>query len=227
LIAFLRRSVPLLLLVGGWFCAYFFVKGSYSYSSVEDGSFFRFLMPAYPAFLLLCATVVLLVPGALPRLQPVPARELSDRASLAAVIVATLLFAIAPLAAVAAADPLRSSSPRAVTYIENLTPVTSGFDLRIQRARDGSRLTWSSPASKRAAVFYVVFRSRRVDDTSCSASGGAATCALKAVPIATTRHKTFVDRTRGRWTYRVGAAANWLNDTGHGDVFLLSTPTRA
>jgi hypothetical protein len=227
LIALLRRSIPLVLLVGGWFCAYFFVKGSYSYSNVEDGSFFRFLMPAYPAFLLLCATVVLLAPGALPRLQPTRVRELSERTSIASVTIAVLLFAIAPLAAVAAADPLRSSSPRAVTYIENLTPVTSRFDLRVQRRAGGSRLTWSSPAADRAAVFYVVFRSRRVDDTSCAAPGGAATCALQAAPIATTRRKTFVDPTRGRWTYRVGVAANWLNDTSHGDVFLLSTPTRA
>jgi hypothetical protein len=32
---------------------------------------------------------------------------------------------------------------------------------------------------------------------------------------------------RGRWTYRVGVVANWLDDQHYGDVYFISTPAVA
>ena len=46
-------------------------------------------------------------------------------------------------------------------------------------------------------------------------------------PLAATRGREYVDHPPpGRWTYRVGLTANWLNDPTLGDVLLLSTPAR-
>ena len=46
-----RRSLPLAGLLAGWFAAFLLVKGTPPQSTVESGSFFRLLMPAYPGLL--------------------------------------------------------------------------------------------------------------------------------------------------------------------------------
>ena len=46
-----------------------------------------------------------------------------------------------------------------------------------------------------------------------------------SVELKTLRKTSAVDRPGpGTWTYRVGAAANWIDDPELGDVFLLSNP---
>jgi hypothetical protein len=43
--------------------------------------------------------------------------------------------------------------------------------------------------------------------------------------VASTKATSFVDRPGpGTWTYRIGVAANWLNDPNLGDVTLLGRP---
>jgi hypothetical protein len=43
--------------------------------------------------------------------------------------------------------------------------------------------------------------------------------------VGSSRATTFDDRPgRGTWTYRVGVAANWLNDPKLGDIYVLSRP---
>src|SRR3954468_2598611 len=64
-----RRSPRAGVLVGAWFFAFAFVKGSYDAAGIEDGSLFRIMMPAYPAFILLLASVPLLVPRVPQRLR--------------------------------------------------------------------------------------------------------------------------------------------------------------
>jgi hypothetical protein len=47
---------------------------------------------------------------------------------------------------------------------------------------------------------------------------------MDLVPTAT-RSPSFVDRPGpGHWTYRVGVAANWLNDPTLGDIYVVSQP---
>lgn len=226
LIALARRSPPLLVLIGGWFCAFFFAKGSYIYANVEDGSFFRFMMPAYPAFLLLCAAIVLLVPRVVPRLRPPPLRELPPRLALGSVAGAVVLFGLVPLLVVAAAKPLKAPHPEAVSYIQNLTPVSGSIRLEVESTPAGNRLRWH-PRSEPADVFYRVFRGPASGDVACSPSEGADVCDLQAVALATTRATTYVDRTSERWAYRIGVSANWLNDVSLGDVALLSPAVAA
>ncbi len=69
-IALLARSRRVFLLVGAWFAIFVVAKATYVPASVEDASFWRILMPSFPAYLLLTASVVLLVPGV--RARPAP-----------------------------------------------------------------------------------------------------------------------------------------------------------
>ena len=61
-IAVARRSVPAAGLFLTWLLGYVVVKGAADVATVESGSFWRLIMPALPAFVLLAASVPLLVP---------------------------------------------------------------------------------------------------------------------------------------------------------------------
>src|SRR5437763_199645 len=71
-VALLARTRRAFLLVASWFVVFLLAKGTYIPASVEDASFFRILMPAFPAYLLLASAVILLVPGVRPRPEPRP-----------------------------------------------------------------------------------------------------------------------------------------------------------
>ncbi len=63
LVAVLRvRRWPIAALLGGWLAAFLVVKGFSPRATIESGSFWRLLMPAWPAYLLLFASIPLLVP---------------------------------------------------------------------------------------------------------------------------------------------------------------------
>ncbi|MFN2468548.1 MAG: hypothetical protein ABR521_10530 [Gaiellaceae bacterium] len=60
-IAIARRSPPAAVLVAGWFFAFLAIQGSSS--DVLDGSFYRVMLPALPAYCLLAASIPLLAPA--------------------------------------------------------------------------------------------------------------------------------------------------------------------
>jgi hypothetical protein len=221
-VGLLRRSVAVAVLIGGWFTAYFFVKGSYAYSSVEDGSFFRLLMPAFPAFLIMCASIVFLVPR-VPRTQP-PLRTRDRRLAPFAVALALVVTAIVPAVAIAAASPERE--PGVSAYLPQLAPVTGSLHVTATRTSGGTRVSWSAPSHQAAKVFFYVYRSRPGASASCTPSAGADTCVLTMNVAAITRARTWLDPHPGNSVYRVAVLANWLNDTHLGDVYLLSPLVR-
>jgi hypothetical protein len=69
-IAIGRRSVPLALLVGGWFGAWVVIGAARAGVGFENGELVRALLPALPAYLLLGAALPLLVPTLAARLGP-------------------------------------------------------------------------------------------------------------------------------------------------------------
>ncbi len=76
-IAMSRRSIPKAAFFGVWLAAFFVVKGSSPAVSVESATIWRLLMPAWPAYFFLAASLPLLVPvwGArLPERFPAPLR---------------------------------------------------------------------------------------------------------------------------------------------------------
>jgi hypothetical protein len=225
LTALLLRSWRGFLLVGTWFVAYLLVKGTYVLASLDDASFFRLLMPAFPAFVLLTASVVLLVPGA--RARPAPStRLLSQRKLTYAVAAAAVVFAAIPLGVIAATPPLHDSGEKAVQLGISLIPVSSEFDVHATAADGGVRITWHAQPSSGGKVFYRVLRGKG-DDVLCGGrlNNAADDCHLYAEDVGATRATQLVDHPgRGSWTYHVGVAANWLDDPKLGDVYVLSRP---
>jgi hypothetical protein len=69
-IAVARRSVPLALALGGWLGGYVAFRLTSTEATFENGEFFRLLLPALPAYVLLAAALPLLVPTLAARLGP-------------------------------------------------------------------------------------------------------------------------------------------------------------
>ena len=159
-VAVARRSLPACGLLAGWLFAFVLVKGSSPVATVDSGSFFRLLMPAFPAFIVLVAAVPLLVPGLFRRLgediAPVATAPLGRRALVALAVVLAAL----PVGAVAVAQPV-DGPERAIIVDEILVPVDSeAMGLRVEVTNGGNRLTWDEPTGL-ARLFYRVYRTQR------------------------------------------------------------------
>jgi hypothetical protein len=221
-IAVARRSVPAALMLSVWFWAFFVLKGSSEDATVDSGSFFRFLLPAIPAFLLLAASLPLLIPKYGAELAARTALPKAGALGRRALVTAVVVLGVLPVVA-AAASPVRGPDD-VLQHIEIGLPVED-LDLEA-RGRRVVRLSWSEPDVGSTRVFYKLFRSPADTDTLCFTDGsGADRCTLVSVELDTLRKTSAVDRPGpGTWTYRVGAAANWVDDPELGDVFLLSNP---
>lgn len=226
-IAVARRSLPAAGLLLGWLLGYVVVKGSSDVASIESASFWRLVMPALPAYVLLAAAIPLLVPtlarrlGA--RIPPAPARRPGRR--LAVAVIGAL--ALVPAAAVLAASPMRGAGD-AIEVNEILVPV-DGETVRLRTRRVGSaqHLTWDD-ATSRARAFYRVYRTAGTGSDVVCVREGADRCRLDMVELGATRERSFVDGSpEPGVTYRIGVAANWVDDPEQGDVVLISPPVRA
>jgi hypothetical protein len=227
LVALLLRSHRGFLLLGPWFVAYLLLKGTYDPASVDDASFWRILMPAYPAFLVLAASVVLLVPAV--RARPAPlSLALHGRRLATAAGAAAALFAILPLGVIAALPPLHDVGSQALSFGAGLIPVSANVEPRASVERGIVTLRWHPWRAGAAAVFYRVLRTTGAGGTALCAgrvNDAADNCRFGADSIGTTTAQTFVDHPGpGRWTYRVGVSANWLDDPALGDVTVISRP---
>jgi len=227
MVALLARSRRGFLLVGTWFAAYLLAKGTYVPASIDDASFWRILMPAYPAYVLLAASVLLLVPGVRARPDGAAA-PLSGRRLAVAFATAVAVFVAAPLAVVAAVPPLHDQGRDAVRQADSLVPVSAGIALRASVEPDAVRLSWSPRAAGSTRVFYRILRSNQnIGALSCAGTprNAANDCRLFMDAPAATRTASYVDHPgRGTWTYRIGVSANWLNDFRYGDVYVVSPP---
>ncbi len=223
-----RRSLPVAGCLAGWFAAFLVVKGTPAQSTVESGSFFRLLMPAYPAYFLLAVSLPLLVPGLAGR---IPARLLPARPariSRRVLAAAGVVFVILPLLAIAVARPLSRERPDAITIGPILTPVDASIDVGVRAAGASRTLTWVHRDFGATEVFYRVFRtSAGGADFDCLAEGSP-DCRLEMLPLGTTREATFTDGSPPPGAlYRIGVATNWQNDAEGGDVIALSPPVAA
>jgi hypothetical protein len=241
LLAIGRRSWPKAILVFTWFMTFLLIKGTDDKANIEDASFFRLLMPSFPAFLLLLASIPLLIPAFSwsRRVFPVPVPALpARRAGRRLIAAAGAVLVVLPLIVVAGAVP--QSTAEAVTYrLQDVYVPVRSFRLKVSGSGGRQRLTWDAPYSGRTKVFYTVLRvppvtkDRQNDDRrtfqglSCKdrKNGAPLNCDLVMAQVATTTARAYVDRPPpGRWTYRVGMTANWLNETSLGDVMIVSDP---
>lgn len=223
-----RRSLPLTGLLAGWLGAFLFTKGTVAQSTVESGSFFRLLMPAYPAYFLLFVSLPLLVPNvarAVRRLPAPPQQHPLGRRTLAAL---ALAFVVLPLAMIAIPQPISDDEPSAIAVNRILVPV--GDDVRVSVAADGPRrtLTWTHPDFGSTAVFYRVFRTEAGGADIDCIGDAARECRLQMLTLGTTREPRYVDESPPEDAlYRIGVATNWENNSEGGDVIVVSHPIPA
>jgi hypothetical protein len=241
LVAIGRRSWPKAALVAAWFGAFLLIKGASDQSRVEDASFFRLMMPSFPAFLLLLAAVPLLVPklgDAVANRFPPGAG--SPRRLERLIGAAVVVLVLAPLVVLAATRT--QVGPRTVKNDDQHTSIPVGAGLRLTARTSAGRaiLAWTTPYRGPVGVYYAVLRSRPeypdpsnpedrtvVEGVACRKrlNGASQDCHLFMPRVGATTTSSWTDRPPpGRWTYRVALAANWLNDPTRGDMLLVSRP---
>jgi hypothetical protein len=225
-LALFARARRAFWLIVPWFAAFLAIKGSYVDARMDDASFFRILLPAFPAFVLLMAAIPLLFPGARPKPAPAPAAPLLRGRRLGAVVVAVFaVFAVFPVVVIAAAQRVGDES-HMMDYSGTLVPVR---DLGLQASANGNavQLTWDSHHVRPAKTFYVVLRSTGPGGgvTCAHVANASVDCRLDVQNSIPTRSTSLVDHPgSGTWSYRVAVSANWLNNDRLGDVYVLSEP---
>jgi hypothetical protein len=225
-----RRSLTALLVVGGWFAAFVVTKATFEFANVTTASVFRIMMPAYPAFILMLASLVYLAPGRrralVERVSPAE-QQPGGRRRLALLGAAAAVFALYPFVLVAAASPLRGPTPKAYEAYGLIRSVDPSLKLTAAVAGRQVRLQWSQAEPAGTRVFYRIWRSNAPNGgASCTpVPHGADNCQLVMADLGAHEGGRFVDKlTPGTWTYRLGLAANWLNSPLYGDVYSVGPP---
>jgi hypothetical protein len=232
LLAVLRvRRGAIAALLAGWLGAFLVVKGFSPRASIEANTFWRLVMPAWPAYLLLFASIPLLIPTLARRLGDRLRPPLATSVRTRWVVLAAVLTLAVPAVATAASEritpptPVLTQTTASATTI--LTPVDEAIRLRAERTGASQRLTWSDPGW-RGDVFYRVYRTDGdMSDLDCVTRENASwLCVLRSTPIATTREREFVDEAPppDGAVYRIGVGTNWADDPEQGDIFAFSPP---
>ncbi|MDQ5819828.1 MAG: glycosyltransferase family 39 protein, partial [Actinomycetota bacterium] len=246
-----RHSIAKAAFLSAWFLSFFLIKGMSPGASMEAGTFLRLFLPGFPPFLLFAAAIPLLLPGAASRLARRFAER--DRGVVAwrsrPVIAAAAAFGIVPLLLMFVASPVTDGRVTKL-FLENVVvPVDDSFRTSVREAPDGQHISWTKPEFAGVNAFYRVYRARYLQIAYLGGTGGigdptlplgvagirclprtagASDCRLEMQPIGTARGNTWLDPDRplpeGRWSYRVGLVANWIDDPNIGDLVLLSRP---
>jgi hypothetical protein len=216
------------LLVIAWFVAFAVVKATNVDASVSSTSLYRYLLPAWPAWALLVAGIVLLWPsGERVRAQQAPADAARARSGAppprALLVAAAVILAAGPLVLGVAASPI---APRTVAQQNFTGAPIAVVDFGLTAKRTGPStvtLHWNARRTGRAQYAYRVFR-----DTGdgCDTLGeGAPVCRYSSPAIAGTGAPTFTDRNAvGRLVYRVALVAGWSLEQTKSNLQLLSEP---
>ncbi len=219
-------------LVVAWFLAFVLIKGTVSYAGIYDTSLYRFLLPAWPAWVLIVAGVIFCLPvGPARRARQLEGdqarakayRPLGRRLPLAAAVV----LALGPLVAVAASSPIPADRVaqvyRAPDYTGAPVPVVD-FGLRGRLVGPHTvRLDWADKGTARALTSYQVYKGR---DAGCLHLNQAVpVCFLDMVAIGTARGRSFVDpQADGRVEYRVALGPGRRIQPDTPALLLLSKP---
>mgnify|MGYP003694041509 CR=1 FL=1 len=147
-------------------------KATYVPASVEDASFWRILMPSFPAYLLLTASVVLLVPG-VQRVRHRSRFTLTGRRATIALAAAVAVFAVLPLGVIAATPVLKDGGRQVVIFDDNLLPVSSDVGLQANSCERRRAPVVARAEARATDVFFRVLRAKSSTDASLRRNTGS------------------------------------------------------
>jgi hypothetical protein len=242
LVAVARYSTTKAMFLGVWFGTFLVLKGSSDGASMASGSFFRLLMPAFPAFFLLCAAIPLLVPTFGPRVVAAyrPVRRPLEWRSWP-VIGSAVVLGLIPLLVVTALPLVREPTTANDFSKDLFVPIDHSWNPTARATDGGVEISWPGRAAGGVDVQYQVWRAEPErpaadrqpppvkDGIRCrDVSGGATDCAVEMDLLGATDGTTLVDHPPpGRWVYRVGLLAGWRDEAESADLLLVSDPATA
>lgn len=223
----LRRSPVAGVLVGAWLAVFLVAKGSYPSANFAIGGFLTHLVPAFPAYFLLVASLPFLLPfyGRRGR-RPSPGFSGSR---LPAVVCGVL--GVITLAGVLVVIVLPTSARATTADVPGffLVPLDT-FHLDARVVGDSVRLRWPSAGPGGTEARYAVLRTPAGESQCVRIPGSSGACTLNADVVGSVPGTvlTAVDRPpAGTWTYRIAQSVS--ADSAHrgdSDFIVLSTPVR-
>lgn len=229
LVALWRLRPAVALLVGGWFLAFAFVKGMDPNATIQDGSLLRLMIASFPAWVLLLASLPLLVPGVARRMPrpPAPRDWGTPRIRVGAVLATTLLFAVVPAALAATTHPIVRATGSNFTNTTSLyneeagpIPVTPELDLKVQQSGRRVLLSWHAQAPTHARFAYEVIRTPIAVANAFFAFSDSLAWFTSQTHFVDVVRPTELDD----YYYRVLVAAAWTGTAAVGDGYLASQP---
>jgi hypothetical protein len=225
-IALIARARWKGVLVVAWFIGFAVIKATNVEASVKTTSVYRYLLPAWPAWVLLVAAVVLLWPTS----AAARARRRSDDGARgrafgpmprALLVAAGVILALGPLALAVAASPVDAGTVAQQNYTGAPVAVVD-FHLAARRVDPSTvRVSWKPLRTGRARYAYRIFKAKT---DGCTIYGqGAPVCLFATAPLSDTDRPAFDDRNAtAAAVYRVALVAGW--STEQPSVLLLSKP---
>ena len=224
-----RRSLAGAALVAGWLASFVVIKGSSSVVNFDQsGTFLTHMIPAFPAFFLLLASLPLLVPRLGRRLcrdafRPAAAASWPVRAGVSALG----LLSVVGMLVVVVLPPL--TAPAAVNETnQNLYLPVGRFPLAARVSGGTVTLRWPSERPSGSGVSYGVFRDRPGTLSCRPVTGAAAACTypgLNQIGSVTEAHTSWTDHPpAGRWVYRVALSSSPSSAQHSWDYIMLSRP---
>jgi hypothetical protein len=226
-VGLLKRSPVKALFFGTWLGMYVLAEGASSRTQADGLIFWHLLMPAFPAYCVLLASVPLLWPRAEKHLtDPYPYRP---RRIVPLTVVAALavVAAIVPLVAVAASPSLKGLDTVVELQSREIVPVDRSLHVTVRVKLGRTMLSWKAPDLP-ATPTYEIYRAHGAHDLACRHGSGATRCVLASRRIATTKRTAFEEVPAGtKVTYRVAVIANELGAPATGVAVAISPPARA
>ena len=164
---------------------------------------------------------------------------------LAGTATVAALFVLFPFVLVAAATPIHMDKLSGLELNATLVPVSSSLATSATAEPNGVLLQWRATKPRPGRIFYRVYRTPPSAGLTCDPAGACApaptdvwcrqltsapdkcTYSPGAQQLGTTRQGAWLDRPPpGTWIYRIGLAANWVNDPTQGDVYVLGPPAQ-
>jgi len=216
IVAALRHGRARGAFVAVWFVMFCVIKGSSDQASVSTTSYFRLTEPGLPAFVLLAAAIAYLVP----RRRQTPATNPPRAVPRWAIAATAVVGGLVPLALVLAVRPQPAPG---VTLRDNHHSTESPISSDLTAHRSGRRLVWKPVDGHGARVHYLVLRVDPSTGGCTPPETGALECFLEGASLTTT-FQTSIAVPATPATYRVAAAANYLDEPNGGDLLLLGPP---